>query len=271
VRVKGRGNLRQLAVPRVAETADVRVYDPSPTEDIQVRNEGFEGHKTLEFLVQPRRTGRIELAPVSFAFFNPNSRKYVTLHGPRIILDVGEDGTGQAAANTPRGNILGAQARPMRTEVAAVGVLPMLRGSPRAGLMVGGPLLTALSCLFIGGSLRRRRENRLLDAGAQAADAIRALQAVALGNGCTDALRAPLLTYFSVRLGPSVPGMTRDELRAAVAARGLPPDDVVRLLKLMDDLDAAAYAPKTGAQRAALADEAVAVVRAVEAALRGSR
>ncbi|MEW5853409.1 MAG: BatD family protein [Myxococcota bacterium] len=269
VRVEGQGNLRQLVVPRLTETPDVRIFDPTPTEQIDVRGNRFTGFKQLDFLVQAKRTGAVELPAVTFSSWDPEAGQYRTEKAEPVLLDVLPDDATARSGTTPRGNILSAQARPLRAEAATSRSLPMLRGHPMLPVLLGGPLLIAIGSLSLGGLWRRRKEQRSVDRSVLAREATAALKDAARNGGGPEAVSAALNGYLTARLGPQVAGMTRDQVHDQLRTRGAQPDDAARLRRLLEALDEARYAPQGAARTMALADEAVAAVRALESTMAG--
>ncbi len=268
VRIEGYGNLRQAVVPRLEETRDIRVYDPTPSEDIKVKGDRFVGFKSLDTLVQPKRAGRLELPAVTFSFYDTETRQYVTRRGPALVLDVAEDDATAQKGATPRGNVLAAQARPVRAEVSLDGpVLPSLRGMRALPVLVGGPLGLSLLALVGGALVRARRARREGDSSLKAKAATRQLLAAVGGGGDAKAVQDGVHAFLQVRVGPAITGMTRAELGAALSGRGVDGATVARLSTLLERLDTARYAPAGEAGQQALAHEAVAVVRALDAAL----
>jgi hypothetical protein len=267
VRMQGYGNLRQASVPRLPDTNDYRVYDPTPTEEILVKQDRFTGFKQLDFLIQAKHAGVIELPRIALSFFDTDTRKYVTLHGPPLRLTVTADDATAAQGTTPRGNVLAAQARPLRNDVdATTRRFPALRTLPFANVLLGAPLMLALFTLSVGGGLRIRRQRRGNDVSLKAREATRQLLSAVSAGGDSGAIHGGVQAFLAVRLGPTVAGMTRAELSAALGKRGVDPADVARVMKLLDHLDTARYSPMaTGGT--ALADEAVAVVRSLDRVL----
>ncbi|MBI5495851.1 MAG: protein BatD [Deltaproteobacteria bacterium] len=270
VRIQGTGNLRQAAVPRVEDTADLRVYDPTPSEDIRISGNRFQGFKQLEFLVQPKRAGALALPRITFPFYDTDARRYVTLTAPPLALDVVGDGD-KTAPGPAKGPGIGAGARPLRTDPELrARALPALLELPEPAAWIGLPSLLALGSLAVGGFVRRRRERAAGDASLKARVATRHLLEAVQGGARPGDVNAGLHAYLVARLGPEVGGLTRAELQERLGARGVHADDATRLARVMDALDAARYAPENHADGHTLASETVAVVRTLEAALGGS-
>ena len=87
------------------------------------------------------------------------------------------------------------------------------------------------------------------------------------GGGDAKAVQDGVHAFLQVRVGQAITGMTRAELGAALSGRGVDGATVARLTTLLERLDTARYAPAGEAGQQVLAHEAVAVVRALDAAL----
>lgn len=267
VRIEGSGNLKQAAVPRLGDTADFRVYDPTPTESVEIRQDRFVGFKQLEYLLQPRKAGTFTLPALSFHFFDPDARAYRTLHAPTLSITVGDranDAQGSTTAPANAANLLTVQARPLHP-VRGQGGFPLLRDSPLLGALVASPALGAWSALAAGALVRRRRARLTADRSVHARNATRALQDAVRAGAGPDGVSRALQAYLDARLAAGAQGLTRDELRALCGRSGVSAEDAQRLVRLLDQLDAARYAPAGMAPTGALAEEAVAVVRGMDA------
>lgn len=270
LKVRGTGNLRQVAVPRMADTPDWRAYDPTPGEQMDIQNGRFVGFKTLEYLLQPKRVGRLAIVPPPFHYFDTQAGTYRTNVPPPLSVTVTEKPQVQAgmAGAGGRANLLDVQARPLRAHPRLRQRLAPLSVPTVAGVG-GGPLLLALLGLVATGLVRRRNALRSADRSVHARQATRALQEAVRSNAGADGVGRALKAYVEARLGNEAAGMTRAELALLATRAGANPHAAQRLCALLDRLDAARYAPAGSVTAEALAEEAVAVVRALDGALGG--
>ena len=88
VKVSGNGNLTLINTPQVLFNDQIEVFDPKNLDNIKINNKGIKGYKKEEYLLVPRHKGTYNLAPVSFNFFNPKTKKYTTLKSQAKTIQV---------------------------------------------------------------------------------------------------------------------------------------------------------------------------------------
>lgn len=91
--VSGTGNIKLLNLPEPQLPAGFEKYEPKTYDNV---NKGavVSGQKIAEYLIVPRTPGEKEIPPIEFSYFNPASKKYVTLSSQPFKLSV-EKGVGQ--------------------------------------------------------------------------------------------------------------------------------------------------------------------------------
>ena len=92
MRIQGTGNLRMIDLPKFDIPNDIEAYEPKHKERIQLKNYGLSGYKRDEYLLIPRNKGTYKIAPQNFSFFNPQTKKYVSIESPSYTLIVKGDG-----------------------------------------------------------------------------------------------------------------------------------------------------------------------------------
>ncbi len=174
ISLEGSGNLPLVEAPAAwPSSPDVETYPPEEDQKLKVDEGGIQGSRTWRTTVVPRRSGKIELAPVTLAVFDPAAGKYASQTLGPIALEVVpppatptpvpppvEEGAAPATA-PPTTNPEGSR-RPAWVPIAA---------ALAAGLLVGG-LLTALVVRRRAGGIPPRRP------GQSPADRARELQIV---------------------------------------------------------------------------------------------
>ena len=95
MRVSGSGNLRMIDLPVFDIPNNLEAYDPKFTESIKLKEFGLKGFKRVEYLLIPRNRGTYKVNSGSFNYFNPKTKKYVTVDRPSYNLTVegGVNGT----------------------------------------------------------------------------------------------------------------------------------------------------------------------------------
>jgi len=87
INIKGTGNIKLLNIPEIKAPNGIDKYEPKITEKVN-RNGVISGFKNSEYVIIPRTTGKKEISPIKFTFFNPAKKKYITLTSKKFIINV---------------------------------------------------------------------------------------------------------------------------------------------------------------------------------------
>lgn len=85
--LSGTGNIKLLDAPEPKLPSGFEKYEPKVVENIN-RGSIISGQKIIDYLIVPRSSGPKEIPPVEFTYFNPSSRKYVTLTTQAFKINV---------------------------------------------------------------------------------------------------------------------------------------------------------------------------------------
>ncbi|MDP2039134.1 MAG: BatD family protein [Ignavibacteria bacterium] len=96
--LSGSGNIKLLNVPQPQLPGGFEKYEPKTVENIN-RSAVVSGQKIIDYLIVPRSSGTKEIPPVEFTYFNPSSKKYVTLKSQTFKINVRPGVGGEAASN----------------------------------------------------------------------------------------------------------------------------------------------------------------------------
>lgn len=99
ITASGQGNIKTLALPRLALPSEFEVYDPKVSENVERGGNQISGSKTWEYVMVPRFAGRHEIKALALSFFDPRAKQYRTAATAPIMLNV-EQGAGQLASVT---------------------------------------------------------------------------------------------------------------------------------------------------------------------------
>jgi hypothetical protein len=250
----GRGNVRDLRLPRLPEVPGVRAYDATASDKETIERGRVNGTRTLEQLLVPERTGALEIPALSMDVFDPVQKQYRTLKTERIPLRVAPAEGGQAAAQSVSQNLLPAGGvRPIRLRLATVERAAPPWTRPWFWPLLGAAPFGVAVALGLAGLRRVLQidpgEKRVKLARGAAAKRLKGARAL-LQRGESVAFYAEVVRavtgYLLDKQGIAAAGLTRDELGAALRARGHAEETVRRLLRVLDDCDRARFAPGSG-------------------------
>jgi hypothetical protein len=254
---QGRGNVRNLALPKLGPISGLRSYDATSADKEAVEQGQITGTRTIEQLLVPERTGEIEIPSLSMDVFDPSQKTYRTLRTDPIKLDVHAAPAGaDAKAQSLSQNLLAAGGtRPIRLRMTPFPVEP----PPWTRIwfwpaLAFGP--AALALVFAGERLRRllardpaaekvKKAQKAARARLRGAEALLEQQkrgAASAAEFHAEIARA-LTGYLSDRQGISAAGLTRDDLGRALLERGHSPGTVRAVLAVLDECDRARFAP----------------------------
>ena len=268
----GQGNLQNLELPQLGKLEGFKIFEPTRTQDEQIRDLRYGGSKTLEYVLVPERAGTFEVPPLTFAWFDPAAGAYQTQRTPAIPLTVQQGAGGAVAAQPPaappaektdEGGL-----QPLRTAPVVVGPQAPLYERPWFVAALAAPLLAVAAAA--APLLRRQRAGekkprRKAAGGAGLPAEVRALADrgdAAFFAACERAL----LERATALLGRPAHGLRRSDLAAALREAGVGAEAVAALDEALQHCEAARYAPAGTADLAAARAAAEAALRGVEEA-----
>jgi hypothetical protein len=286
ITIGGQGNVRKLPPPVLGKLDGWKVYDPKISVAMEP-GDVVKGTKTIEYLLLPERAGTTTIPAFSMPIFDPAAQSYVVEKTAPIRIEVngegapatpGQPGKKTAAPSGPSGaeNVLGIDIRPLHARPSLRRDLgnTFYRSRFFLAVLLAPPLLFGLTGL-VGRirerlsqdteGARRRRLRRLVRRRLGAAE--KHLEAGRTGPFFIEIDRV-LREFLSGKLGRPVTGLSRDELRAQLAAAGSPDELTDRTLAALEECDRARFAPGTDSEaemRAAL-DRAGDVILQIERA-----
>src|SRR5690606_23743844 len=88
LKISGSGNLQLINAPHVRIPETIEQYDPKVNDKFSESASGVSGSREFTYLMIPRHEGSYALPPVSFSYFDPAAKRYVTLQGDPYTLQV---------------------------------------------------------------------------------------------------------------------------------------------------------------------------------------
>ena len=253
IEVAGKGNVALLEAPKVAFPADFEVYDVKVSDTAQ--------GKIFEYPFIPRSYGDFDIGPVEYSFYDIKSGKYETLRSQMMHLKVSR---GNAAESQPSaGGQL--QQGVIRKDVRDLGsdvrfIATKVPSFSRKGdffvwsvpfwIAASAILLLSLAFYFcsrkissrradVAGTRNRRATKMAVKRLAKAGEYL----ASNLYSAFYDELHKALLGFVSDKLGMDISEMSKDNIKAALAAKGVPEGLCNDFDGLLDACEYARYAP----------------------------
>jgi len=97
--LSGSGNIKLLKMPEPQLPGGLEKYEPKSIDNVNSNGGVISGQKIVDYLIVPRAAGDKEIPPIEFTYFNPSSKKYVTLKSQPIKLNVRQGVGGEETAS----------------------------------------------------------------------------------------------------------------------------------------------------------------------------
>ncbi len=108
VAISGQGNFARVDIPEFPDSSDWKTYDP--TSDFSAQENGYTGSKHFERAIVAKNRSLTEIPSLSFSYYDPKAKQYVTLTSKPIPVRVKQaQSPPQQAQNLPMAN---GQAKP---------------------------------------------------------------------------------------------------------------------------------------------------------------
>lgn len=257
IQISGRGALGALALPEQTAWHDFKTYPP--TSEVQTSDPmGLQGVKTFEQIVVPQSSDIQELPPVSFAFFDPDTKAYRTVTQPAIKLRV------RAGSGTPAPIIAaGKPAAPDNPPPPQQDIVPIKQ---RAGTLAqmgtplmqqpwflalqGVPMLAWLAALIwrkrseaMANNPRLRRRRQVEQVVREGLNELRKLAAANDSDQFFALMFRLLQEQMGERLDCPASSITEAVIDEKMRPRGLAEDTATTLHELFQTCNLARYAP----------------------------
>jgi len=260
VKISGTGNIKMLEAPVLTVSPDIDRYDPKVTDQVNTRGDRIAGSRSFEYLLIPRHAGTQKIPPVTFSYFDPGKRGYVTLAGNESVITVAKGSGGAegvvAGAGISREDVklLGEDIRFIKSEDLTL----VKKGSRFAGsalFFVWAASPVACFALFL--LILRRREKVLGDVAGLRARKARSVAKKRLARArqlvkgedreayYTEVSKA-LWGYCADKLGMPPSELSLENIREGLTSRGTDPDVVAEVGAILAQCDFARFAPAAG-------------------------
>ena len=253
--VGGSGNIRTLPEPTLNLPSAFEVYPPETSEEVEPTADGVRGRRVYEYVIVPREPGQVTIPPVELAYLDPGRGAYAVASSDPIDLIVTGDpgpapalpgGRGRAAVDLQREDI-----RFIR--IAA----PTFRA--RGGTVfrsAGFWTVAVLPLVALAGAVAVRRHRDRLAGDVAWARSRRASKVARRRLARAESLCSPdrhrefhaevgraMQGFLGDKLNVAEAGLIHDEMRAALAARGVETAIADAYLDCLERCDRERFAP----------------------------
>ena len=257
--VTGQGNMKLMKAPKIHFPQDFEVYDPKENSKTSNTATGAKGSITYDYVVVPRHGGKFAIPPVEFCYFDPEKEQYQTARTDSFHLAVAK-AKGQPVAYAREQEDLNVLSNDIR--FIKLGELESEETDDFFGTSAYWLTYLLLFAAFVVAFLWLRRQQKLnpdswsvkgKKAGKVASRRLK--QASKLLHTKDDAafydevMRA-LLGYAGDKLSLPTNELSKDNVIAKLAERGVAQEVVDSFIAVLSDCEFARYAPTADANLA---------------------
>lgn len=278
VTVKGNGNLNLIDAPKINFPPDFEVYDPKIKNKTSVTASGMSGKKEFEYLIISRHGGDYTIDPISFTYFDPRAKKYVTKTSKQFDIHVerGAD-EGAAVSNFSGANkkdikVIGSDIRFINTNTAQLRETGqyfmgsgLFYGIMSVPLVLFGFFMVTRKKLETYNSdtvkVRGRKANKMATKRLSAAE--KHLKSGEQQAFYEEVFKA-LYGYLGDKLNIDVAQLSKDSIQQNLTSKNLPSGVIDELLVILDNCEMARFAPSSAGSEQSIYEQAVAIIGKIE-------
>ncbi|WP_246293810.1 BatD family protein [Desulfobacter latus] len=260
--IKGTGNIMDAALPALnLDTAKFKVYEDTPAQEVQVTEQGFEGHKVFKQALVASVPGKAVIPGLCLVFFDTDAKTYKTIRTTPLTLEVQPGGPvtvvdGTPAANTGAGMPSASKIKQFEVKLQNRDILDIkediasIHSRPCLSMFWFACLVFLPAFGFGAVSTAMRfgaREKSLKEQYRQKAWAYlkKARNTSPDDPGFLPGLSSALTYAVLARGGKGGQSLTRDEARQILSHSGRDQETVDKVTLLMDTMDAARFGGKS--------------------------
>ncbi|MGX1927868.1 BatD family protein [Flagellimonas sp. 2504JD4-2] len=261
VEVKGKGNLKLFQLPEPDLPSALEVYEPEFDEKVRTLSTGMEGKVANHYTIVPAYRGKYPIPSIPFSYFNPKTKKYVTLDSEEINIEVLEGPVGSSSDNSVVSNTNKQFVVPTGKQFHFIKIRPNLTkigtnyffGSNKFYLFLFAPLLLIPIAVF---SFKKREAiasdvvgNKIKRANKLARKYLSTAKKE-LGNkeAFYVALEKGLHNYLKAKLKIETSEFSKEKITDILSQKGVDTLDIEGFISLLTNCEMARYSPFSDVQ-----------------------
>ncbi len=260
ITVSGTGNLPLLGEPEVNLPPDHDLYDVSRSLQTGTSGNRISGSVTFEYPIIARHAGRYRIAPVQFAWFDPDTESYKTALTEEFNFSVlkGDQDAGSAEVYVP--GVVPENVRDLGTDIRDISRLApvfskvnsSLFGSTWYRLFYPLAFTFAVLLIILMRLLARRNADLTLvrnrKAGRSARARLKKAERYKKTNdpdGFYEEIGKAIWGYLSHKMNIETSGLSREVVLEEMSGRNVPEELQNELLKILEESEFSRFAPSS--------------------------
>jgi len=254
--VSGSGNLNLINPPKIELPQDFEAYEPKTSEKTTATDNGLSGSIAFEYLFIPRYAGNFTIPAVKFVFFNPSTRQFETksTEAFNLMISKGSDDKNSGIVSSYSKEdvkMIGKDIRYIKQNKSKL--------KPKGSSFYGTfefysifILSTIVFAVFYVLNRKKIEESKNLTLIRNKRANKVALKRLKEASGFLNNNKAEqfyesvikaLWGYLSDKLSIPLADLNREKAAASLLEKGIVPEVVAELMKIIDDCEFARYAP----------------------------
>jgi hypothetical protein len=280
--IRGNGNIKLIETPQVDFPADFEVYDPKTASNFKASEKGLDGSINFEYLFLTRYAGDYTIPPITFVYFDPAQRKYITKQSEEFKIHVSK-GDGQqnttVISSLSKENVkfIGKDIRYIKQDPIVVKIKGYtFFGSLGYHLIYIGGIVLLVIIYLLNRNMIRQNANVVRVRNRKAGKVARKHLKVAKGHLKRqeaelfyESTTRSFWGYLSDKLSIPVAELNRERASSELSGHNVSQEIIDRFLKILDTCEYARFAPGGGTeQMSSLYDEAANVMSEMDREIR---
>lgn len=259
VKISGTGNLKLIKPVKVDFPPDLDVYDPKTSLNSKVTAQGEAGSVAFNYLFIPRFAGTYRIAPITFSYFDSNTKSYKTLTSQEFQIKVergsgDEEMTSGVVQTLSKEDVkfIGKDIRFLKTDTSLHKKETLWFGSLKFYLVYGISLLLFLFIILVRmtqikqnanqAKVKNRKANRISQKRLKVA--AKYMKQNNTEKFYDEVLRATW-GYLSDKLAIPVSGLSKDNVTEILNQHQVDEENQSNLMDLLNSCEFARYAPSS--------------------------
>jgi hypothetical protein len=260
VKISGTGNISLIGAPKIDFPPDHDVYETTKSSKISTSGNRVSGFVTFEYPIVVRHAGNFRIAPVTFTWFDPATKKYSSVTTDEFNFTVEK---GEATEDSGQVYISGLRAEDVKnigtdildikrqaSEFSVIGKSPLSKNSYWLGYLIMFivfiTLILILPIYFRQKAdvrlIRNRKANKMARSRLKIADKARKQQD---GDKFFEETEKAIWGYTADKLNIELSSLSRDKISEVLSSAGISESVQEELLRIMDDCEFSRYAPSS--------------------------
>lgn len=271
ITLSGTGNTKLITAPQVTFPKDFDTFDAKTNDKTKVTPNGMTGDVTFDYTFVPRNVGKYTIPATSFVYYDTEAKTYRTLSIPAFTIDVKKGDKSRSDVDK--------QLALLQSDIRALHKLPSASIKtfiasilPKWNTWIYW-LTTAIILAIFAAALKALSVyagNKLDTVGRKRRGAAKKSQHLLTeaeklindpdGRKFYSTIARALQQYVTDTFNIGTSQLTKEHMAELLGGKGVEPNDIDALLKLLDECEMAQYAPNSDAERQTTLNEAKRII-----------